>query len=278
MDTPGCRTGAVTRSLLACFLYSLKQENRGLNAAGYWDTTMKIPMSRLTALLAVLALVSVAAPGANAATEIEAHENILTTARGYLEMQVGGQHDKYDIRLGALDARLRLAACDRPLEGFLAPGARLSGNTSVGVACTGTRPWKLYVQAYVSVYKMVAVAAAYLPAGTTLNADNIRLEERDVTAGGYGYVSDLEQLRDSIVKQPVQEGRIIPPQALTRAKLIRRGEAVVILSRNGNIEVRMAGSALMDGAAGERIKVKNEKSSRIVEGKVEAPGLVLVSM
>jgi flagella basal body P-ring formation protein FlgA len=233
----------------------------------------------ITALLTIVqSLAVIAAPAASAAADSEAHENILATARGFLETQVGSQHDKYDIRLGALDARLRLAACERPLEGFMGPGARIAGNTSVGVACTGTHPWKLYVQAYVAVYKTVAVAATYLAAGTALGEDNIRLEERDVTAGGYGYVSDLGQLSDSILKQPVQDGQIIPPQALTRAKLIRRGDAVVILSKNGNIEVRMSGSALMDGAAGDRIKVKNEKSKRVIEGKVEAPGLVMVSM
>lgn len=237
---------------------------------------MTTPTSIITSLL--LALAAAAAPGAGIAAETEAHESILATARGFLAMQVGGQHEKYDIRLGALDARLRLAACDRPLEGFLAPGARLSGNTSVGVACEGTRPWKLYVQAYVSVFKRVAVAATYLPAGAALGADSVRFEERDVTSGGYGYVTDEELLRDSIVRQAVQEGATIPPQALSKAKLIRRGEAVAIVSKNGSIEVRMSGSALMDGAAGDRIKVRNEKSKRIIEGRVEAPGLVMVSM
>jgi flagella basal body P-ring formation protein FlgA len=193
-------------------------------------------------------------------------------------VQLKEQDAKSEIRLGTLDARLRLAACDRPLEGFLPPGSHLNGNTSVGVACNGSNPWKLYVQAYVAMFKTVAVAANYLATGTVLNADNIRLEERDVTAGGYGYLTDVEQLRGKIVKQPVQEGRIIPPQALTKAKLIRRGEEVVILSKIGNIEVRMTGNALMDGAEGDRIKVKNAKSKRIVEGKVEAAGLVMVSM
>lgn len=233
-------------------------------------------ISWITALLAAFALVAI--PAMCAAADIEAHDNILATARAFLETQVRTQDGKHDIRLGTLDARLRLAACDQPLEGSLPPGARLGGNTSVGVACPGTNPWKLYVQAYVAVFRTVAVAATYLPAGTALGAHNVRFEERDVTAGGYGYLSDPEQVSGSIVKQPVQEGRILPPQALAKAKLIRRGETVVILSKNGSIEVRMSGSAMMDGAAGDRIKVKNEKSRRIIEGMVEGPGLVMVSM
>lgn len=228
--------------------------------------------------LPLLAALALSAAPATRAADIEAHDNILATARAFLEMQVQTQDGKYDIRLGALDPRLRLAACDRPLEGFLPPGARLAGNTSVGVACPGAQAWKLYVQAYVAVFRTVAVAAEYLPAGTELGAHNVRLEEREVTAAGYGHVGDLEQVRGKVVKQPLQEGRIVPPQALAKARLIRRGESVVILSKSGHVEVRMSGSALSDGAAGDRIKVKNEKSRRIVEGRVEAPGLVMVSV
>lgn len=213
-----------------------------------------------------------------AAETAQSHESILATAKDFLEAQLADTDARSEIRLGTLDARLRLAACDGPLEGFLPPGARLRGNTSVGVACAGSNPWKLYVQAHVAVYKTVAVAATYLPAGTALGTHNIRFEERDVTSAGYGYVSGLEQVNGKVVKQPVQEGRTIPPQALAKAKLIRRGESVVILSRSGHFEVRMSGSAMMDGAAGDRIKVRNEKSKRIIEGKVEAPGLVTVSM
>lgn len=239
---------------------------------------MTRPLPKIIALLAALVCACAATPALRA-DDVQGHADILAAAHDFLTAQLQNQPDaKSEIRLGSLDPRLRLPACDRPLEGFLPPGGHLSGNTSVGVACPGTQTWKLYVQAYVAVFRTVAVAAAYLPAGAALGADTVRFEERDVTAGGYGYLTDIEQVRDRIVKQPVQEGRIIPPQALTRAKLIRRGETVVILSRSGSIEVRMSGSALMDGAAGDRIRVRNAKSQRIIEGKVEAPGLVMVSM
>lgn len=235
----------------------------------------KIPrIITLSALTAWLCLTTAPAPAA----EAQSHEAILSTARDFLAAQVDGNDGRSEIRLGTLDPRLRLVPCDRPLAGFLPPGARLSGNTSIGVACPGTAGWKLYVQAYVAVFRTVAVAGTYLPAGAALGADNVRFEERDVSAGGYGYLSDLDQLRDRVLKQPLQEGRAIPPQALTKARLIRRGEAVVILSKIGPIEVRSNGSALMDGGAGDRIKVRNETSRRIIEGEVEAAGLVMVSM
>jgi flagella basal body P-ring formation protein FlgA len=235
-------------------------------------------MNRSVALS--LAAMTAMSPAFSAQTaEItQPHEAILLTAQNFLEAQLKGQDVRSEIQLGTLDPRLRLAACDRPLEGFLPAGARLSGNTSIGVACNGTQPWKLYVQAYVAVFKTVAVAADYLAAGAVPGANNIRLEERDVTSSGYGYLTDLEQLRGKVVKQPVQEGRIVPPQALSKVRLVRRGEEVTLVSRNGNIEVRMPGNALMDGAEGDLIKVRNVRSKRIIQGRVDAAGLVMVSM
>jgi flagella basal body P-ring formation protein FlgA len=228
--------------------------------------------------LAMLAAATAPAFATQTAETMQPHEAILSTAQSFLEARLAGQNARSEVRLGTLDTRLRLTACDRPLEGFLPAGARLSGNTSVGVACNGTQPWKLYVQAYIAVFKTVAVAADYLAAGTVPNANNIRLEEREVTSSGYGYLTDMAQLRGKIVKQPVQEGGIIPPQALAKARLIRRGEGVTLVSRSGGIEVRMSGNALMDGAEGDLIKVRNTKSKRIIEGRIDATGLVRVSM
>lgn len=229
-------------------------------------------------MLAALSIGIAATAPIGVADDAEAHGNIIAAARAFLEEQIDPQDARTEIRLGALDARLRLAACELPLQGFLPPGGRLSGNTSVGVECRGNHPWKLYVQAYVAVYKTVAVASGYLAVGTVLDAGNVRMEERDVTTGAYGYLTEIGQLGGMIVKQPLQDGRIIPPRAVAKAKLIRRGESVVILSRNGQIEVRMNGSALMDGTEGDRIKVRNANSKRIIEGRVEAPGVVMVSM
>jgi flagella basal body P-ring formation protein FlgA len=40
----------------------------------------------------------------------------------------------------------------------------------------------------------------------------------------------------------------------------------------------MPGNALMDGAEGDLIKVRNVRSKRIIQGRVDAAGLVMVSM
>jgi flagella basal body P-ring formation protein FlgA len=57
-------------------------------------------------------------------------------------------------------------------------------------------------------------------------------------------------------------------------KLVKRGQQVVLLAQTSSIIVKMSGKAMADGAAGEKIKVKNLSSDRVIEGIVTENGSV----
>lgn len=237
-------------------------------------------MKRMTAKFLISLLITgiCATASASGKQEIESHARILDTARTFLELQLAGVEGKTEVRLGNLDRRLRLQRCSGMLEGYLPPGGRLVGNTSVGVRCNGEQPWQIFVSARVSLLQEVVVARGYLARGTILGPEHIEVAERDVTSSGHGYISDPDASIGMILRQPIQNGLVITPVMLTRPKLIRRGEDVVIISRTGNFEVRMTGSAMADGAEGERIRVRNKNSKRIIEGRVTGEGTVMVQM
>lgn len=213
-----------------------------------------------------------------AAADIESHQRILDTAHRFLQQQAQARGGKTEIRLGTLDPRLRLARCDGSLEAWLPANGRLAGNTSVGVRCTGSPAWKLFVPAYIARIERVIVSRGFLPRGAVLEREHLMLVEREVGSTGHGYIKDIDQAIGQMLRQPLQDGLLLTPNMLQRPKLVRRGEEVVILSRGGAFEVRMRGSALSDGAEGERIRVKNLNSSRIVEGTVSADGNVVIQM
>jgi flagella basal body P-ring formation protein FlgA len=216
--------------------------------------------------------------GIAAAAQVESHQRILDTARNFLAQQLKARSGKSEIHIGALDHRLRLARCDAPLQGYLPAGGQLAGNTSVGVRCTGSQAWKLYVPARIAVLERVVVSRGYLPRGTVLGEEHIVVSEREVSVNGHGYIRDPGEALGKMLRQPVQDGRVVTPAMLARPKLVKRGDEVVILSQGGSFEVRMRGSALGDGAEGDRIRVRNLNSKRIVEGRVNADGSVIVRM
>ncbi len=235
-------------------------------------------MTRTIIAFLTTMLLPAMATGAPQGIETEPHARILETARDFLEQQLAGRSGNNEIRLGSLDRRLRLARCDAGLEAWLPPGGRLAGNTSVGVRCGGPQAWSLYVPARISLLEQVVVTRSFLPRGTTIGPEHIEIAERDISASGHGYISDPADAVGMVLKQPLQNGLVLTPAMVERPRLVRRGDEVVIVSRSGNFEVRMAGSALADGAEGDRIRVRNNKSKRIIEGRVTEHGAVLVQM
>ena len=200
--------------------------------------------------------------------------DIARAAETFLAERLGATDDRTRVRAATLDARLRLASCDRPLEGFLRPGTKIGAKTIVGVRCDGTRAWKMYVPVDVVVESRVWVAARSLPRGHLLTRDDIVADVRDVSRMTRGYIDDPRQLVGQRLRSSVLAGHVLTPRLLEADRIVRRGQTVTLAVSQGGVDIRMAGRALADGALGQRIRVENLNSGRIVEGVVRSPELV----
>lgn len=129
---------------------------------------------------------------------VQGHDDIKAAAEAFItEVVVSSHGAQPEARAGALDSRLRLTRCDAPLAGFQPSGARMLGNTTVGVRCPGTTPWTLYVPVRVSLYGDVVVAARPLARGTQLTDADLKLANRDLAQLHSGYYSNID--RKSVV-------------------------------------------------------------------------------
>jgi flagella basal body P-ring formation protein FlgA len=88
------------------------------------------------------------------------------------------------------------------------------------------------------------------------------------------YVTDASALSGQRLSRPVVAGEPLSQESLAPANLIHRGQEVVLLARSGSLEVRVAGIALADGRASDRIRVQNVSSQRVVEGVVRSDSVV----
>ena len=211
-----------------------------------------------------------AGPARAAEDAIQPLDAIQQRAQQFLAEQHRARVEPPQIRMKALDPRLRLPECGAALEAFFPSGAKPFGNTSVGVRCPGSRPWTVYQRASVRIYEPVIVAGRFLPKGTVLSPLDLNAERRDLStlAGGYETVPD--HLLGKQVRQGLPAGAVVSPQAVKALPLIRQGETVTLLIRQGGMEVRSSGVALNDAESGQRLKVRNETSKRIVEGTATA--------
>lgn len=213
-------------------------------------------------------MVSASTLGEEAIQAFEPLEAIQRRAFDFLAAQHRQRAEPPRIRLGSLDPRLRLPKCGTLLEVFLPGGARVMGNTSVGVRCPGPGPWTVYQSASVEVFDPVLVASRFLNKGTVLVAADFHAERRDLSTLPGGYETAPERLIGKQLRRPLMAGTVISPQAVRTLPAIRRGETVTLVIREGGLEVGSSGVALGDASGGERLRVRNSGSGRVVEGTV----------
>lgn len=216
---------------------------------------------------ALLLLVAAAAAAGNARQPLDEVER---AAEAFVAQQSGST----SVVAAKLDRRLNLAPCERRLEAFLRPGARLANRTIVGVRCPGERPWKVYVPVHLAVDEDVLVLTRALPRGHLLEAGDLTRERRDVSRLSGGYARQPSEVLGQRLKRSLRAGSIVTPAVLSTRVLVRRGQSVTLRAHNDAVSIRVAGKALMDGALNQRIRVRNVSSGRIVEGLVRSAELV----
>lgn len=184
---------------------------------------------------------------------------------------------KADINVSNLDKRLRLKKCPQKLKITTAYGQALAGKTTLSVKCPAQN-WALMVPAGIDLYLPVFIAKRPLSRGNIIQDADFSQVTRKVSLLPSGYINESSQLKGYKVKRFIRQGSIIPPSALAKPKLVNRGQRVDLVAKSGNLIVRMKGEAMSDGVRNQLIRVKNQRSKRIVEGTVIEPGTVLVKM
>lgn len=230
----------------------------------------------MTRALLLYLLMAVCLPAA--AAETQSLDTIRAAARDYVIHNLDALAGDLVVEPTALDSRLRLSRCREPLEAFLPNGSIGPGNLTVGVRCTGTRPWSLYVPVAVKVMQPVAVLARAKSRGEILGPSDFIMEERDTTSLRAGHFNEPEALVGMRMRLSLAAGGVVSHRHLERPSLVKRGERVLLISGTPGFSVQMYGRALADAAAGERVRVENSSSNRVVEGRVTPDGKVRIQL
>ena len=230
--------------------------------------------------LIILVLITVAGYIQFAVAEPALHplDDIRDAAQEFVSRDLGATDEATRIQVGRLDPRLRLARCGSALQvAYQSQSVKLT-NTTVKVACSGPKPWSLYVPVSIERYEKVVILARPVAPGGTLTRADVRMDERSVNGLVSGYFTHADEVVGKQMRRSLGVGQALTRLAVLAPKLVSRGERVVMLAGTRGLEVRVQGTALMDGAAGDRIRVRNERSRRVVEGILAPDGTVRVRM
>lgn len=226
----------------------------------------------------LLILLPLSAPEPLYAAGYQSHESIRQVVHSFLTQQISDTHLDTAIEVDRLDPRLRVTQCSGKLEPFLPPGSELLNTSTVGVRCQGVKPWTLYVPAKIKVFEKVVVTTRPLSRGHRINRKDIKVSRRDVATLHFGYISEPGRIVGTLAKRSIPVNGVIHPGLVEKARLVRRGQRIVIIAKAKGLEVRMQGKALMDGAEGDEVKVRNLSSNQVVIGTIAEDGTIKVHM
>ena len=202
-------------------------------------------------------------------------DSVRVAALVFLTQQAAGLPGKADITVTPVFPR-GLAACST-LEPFLPAGSRIWGRTTVGVRCSGERPWTLYLQARVSVMATYYTAARAVAPGEVLSAADLIPREGDLTAMPQAIVTDPSQAVGAVTLSRLAAGLPLRTDMLRGAGAVVIGQSVHVVTAGAGFSISAEGSAMNNAAPGQQVRVKTA-GGQIISGVVKDGSTVEIQL
>ena len=117
----------------------------------------------------------------------------------------------------------------------------------------------------------VLVALRAIAKGAEIGPDDISIEPYE---GGMPtlFLTARADAVGKIARYAIAPGTMLQKNAVRPRRLVRRGDRIRVYARTGGLVVTLDGTAVSGGGHGEPIRVRNARSSRIIEAVVSGPG------
>ncbi len=192
--------------------------------------------------------------------------------------QRSGWHDyRYTLNVFMPGNVAALPACSQPLRISGAPlQLKNLARQNYRVACDSGTSWQSAVTVKADVYLSVVMAAREIARGEVMPPDGLVMKRYNISNLRGEPLLSREATMGLTAKRTLRPWKPILRTQLEQPLLVKRGQAVTILSQTGEIRAQTAGVALKDGRQHETIKVQNSSSERVIDAIVAGPGQVSV--
>jgi len=138
-------------------------------------------------------------------------------------------------------------------------------------------PQKTFGTAIIKVEQPVPIAIKDIQKGESFDAQNISWVSREISKFSQNsIVSDESLLDDKVAKGFIRSGTIVQKVLIETPAQIDRGDLIDLFLENPHLKITARMKALERGRTGDWIRVENEKTKRVVRGKVVGPGRVSI--
>ncbi len=198
---------------------------------------------------------------------------IRQTVAAFAKQQTAHLAGQVNVVVGIIE-QAQLPACAK-LETFLPLGAKLWGNSNVGVRCSQGADWTLYVPVTVRVQAPVVVATHPLASGKILADEDLTLQMAELTQLPAGVISATQDVVGKALISGVVAGHPLRQDMLRAPIVVRQGQSVRLVAQGKGFKVSSEGKALSNAAVGQNVQVKAQ-NGQTVSGVVQADGTIEV--
>ena len=173
-----------------------------------------------------------------------------------------------------LDPRITIKPCDENLHANI-PDIHNSRNVNVKISCEGSSPWSLYVPVKVIINAPVVVAKYAIDRGSLLTPDNIQVAYIDEKRLRGEAIVDASSLYGAKTKRNLVKGKVISPNHICS---VCKGDNVTLIARSNTFSIKTSGTSVSNGHVGDKVRVKNNRSGKLVTGLVSGVNKVTINL
>lgn len=179
----------------------------------------------------------------------------------------GGSPLRMEVQVGALDSRVRLAACGN-MEVYVPPGSRLWGRSRVGVKCVdGMSRWNITLPVTVRAWGDAWVVKNQLAVGVNVNDSDIIRGEVDWAEEPAAVLTERSAWLGQTASRVLTTGQALRQGMLRPAQVFQAGASVKIVAQGPGFQISSEAQALSAGVIGQQARVKMD-NGRVATGTV----------
>jgi flagella basal body P-ring formation protein FlgA len=138
----------------------------------------------------------------------------------------------------------------------------------LGVQINGREEARLWIDADVKVFVEVLVTSQPLAHFEPLSPDKVRLERRNLGESPAQPFTSFNDIQGKLAARPIEVNQVLAASLVELPQVIRRGATVSLRYESVGIRVEAPGRAMEPGRVGDRIRVENPDSGKVVEGQI----------
>lgn len=186
------------------------------------------------------------------------------------ELKRSKEKRRFTIETISLPKDLRLPAGAVSYDAAIPAGIRpsLPVTVEISILVDGKLYKKAIYRARVHMYEPVLETVRPLLRGAKITKEDLQQTEKEITAYSDGWLHSFADAEGWLVARNIRAGTLLTRTLIEKPVIMEKGKLIHLITSYHGVRAQMDGTALESGREGERIRVRNESSKRILYGIV----------